>query len=95
MKKNTLAWLNFDACMLGAEAAAVITLRMLKLARGDRAARREAYRMVQEKFDSSMALQASALGGRLGAAPPEVASKTLAHFRRRVRANRKRLMRAG
>ena len=40
---------SFDAARLGYEVQTVMTLRMLKLARGGKAAKHEARRMVAEK----------------------------------------------
>ena len=47
----------------------------------------EAQRMVAEKLDAGLALQALAVTGGLGWTPQAVATKTLAHYRKRVRAN--------
>ena len=47
--------------------------------------------MVNEKIESGLALQALALTGGLGDTAHGVATKTLAHYRRKVRANRRRL----
>jgi hypothetical protein len=49
--------------------------------------------MVSEKIDAGLTLQALALTGRLGLTPNSAATKTLAHYRRKVRANRRRLER--
>ena len=73
------------------EASTVIGLRTLKLAAGGEAASAEAERMVSEKLDSALALQTLAMTGGLGFSPAGAASKTLAHYRRKVRANRRRL----
>jgi len=47
--------------------------------------------MVREKVDAAIALQAKALTGALGFGGPGAAAATLAHYRRKVRANRRRL----
>ena len=47
--------------------------------------------MFSEKFEAGVALQAKALTGGLGLTAPTAAAKTLQHFRRKVRANRRRL----
>jgi hypothetical protein len=86
--------LGFDAAVLGAEAAQVIGLRMAKLAAGGPAADAEAQRMVSEKVETAAALQAMAITGALGWTAPRAASKTMAHYRRKVRANRSRLLRS-
>jgi hypothetical protein len=79
--------------MLGAEAASVIALRGVKFATGGDLTGREARRMVAEKVEAAQALQALALSGGLGLTAPAIVGKTLKHYRRKVRANRRRLSR--
>lgn len=80
------------ACgLLGLEAAAVIGLRGMRLARGGPAAQSEVRRMATEKLEAALALQALALTGGLGTTAAVAASRTLQHYRRKVRANRRRL----
>ena len=62
----------------------------MKLAIGGKAAATEAQRMVSEKIEASLALQAKALSGALGATALG-AAKTLDHYRQKVRANQTRL----
>ena len=81
----------FDTWSLGLETSAVIVSRTMKLAAGGEAAEREARRMVAEKIEAALSLQTLALTGGLGATPQSAARKSLAHYRRRVRANRRRL----
>lgn len=81
----------FDTWSLGLEIFAVIASRTMKLARGGEAAEREARRMVAEKIEAALSLQTLALTGGLGTTPQSAARKSLAHYRRRVRANRRRL----
>jgi hypothetical protein len=76
---------------LGLEASAVIGLRTVKLAKGGRAARTEAQRMVAEKVRAAMELQTMALTGALGADPNAAALKTVRHYAPKVRANLRRL----
>jgi hypothetical protein len=83
--------LGFDAWSLGLESSAVIGLRVIKLASGGPAAAAEARRMVGEKVEAGLALQAMTLTGALGVTPHGAAAKTVAHYRRKVRANRRRL----
>jgi hypothetical protein len=92
-RRQTNRWfgIGFDAWSLGFEASAVIGLRALKIAQGGAAAQAEAERMVSEKIDAAMALQAQALTGGLGGAPARAAARTIAHYRRKVKANRRRL----
>lgn len=90
-KRNPWFGLGWDAMALSAEAATVVALRSMKLAAGGPAAQAEAARMVNEKVQAAAALQTLALTGALGFTAPRMASKTLAHYRRKVRANRRRL----
>jgi hypothetical protein len=80
-----------DGWLLGLEAATVVGLRGLKIAAGGRAAKTEARRMVSEKLDAALAWQTLALTGGLGLTASSAASKTLRHYRRKVRGNRRRL----
>jgi len=89
--RNPWLRLGLDAWSLGLEAGAVMGLRTVKIARGGPAADAEARRMISEKVDAAVALQTLALTGALGATAPRMAGKTLAHYRRKVRANRRRL----
>jgi hypothetical protein len=91
--RNRNSWLRtcFDAWTLGVEASYVIGLRSLKIASGGPAAEAEAQRMITEKIEAGWALQTKALSGELGHTPHSAASKTLAHYQRKVRENRRRL----
>jgi hypothetical protein len=88
---NPWTRLTLDTWRLAWEANAVIAQRTLMLACGGAEAQAEAGRMVAEKIDAGLALQAMAFTGALGATPQQAARKTLAHYRRKVRANRRRL----
>jgi len=83
--------LALDAWRLGAEAAGVMALRGVALAAGGARAGREAQRMILEKAQAAAELQRLALTGALGSTAPASVAKTLAHYRRKVRANRRRL----
>ena len=83
--------IGWDAWRLGMEASTVIGLRTLKIAQGGAAGQAEAERMVSEKVQAGLDLQALALSGGLGATPASASARTLAHNRRRVNANRRRL----
>jgi hypothetical protein len=89
----TTPWLRLglEAWSLGLESSQVIGLRALKLASGGVGAGLETQRMVSEKIEALMALQARALTGDLGATPDSAARHAIAHYRRKVRANRRRL----
>jgi hypothetical protein len=89
------AWfrLGIDMWMLGAEASNVIALRTMKVAAGGAAARDEMDRMVGEKITAGMAVSGQLMLGALGTSMPGIGTKTVAHYRRKVRANRRRLSR--
>jgi hypothetical protein len=90
--RNPWLHIGFDAWALGMETAYVMTLRTLKIAGGGDAAGAEAKRMINEKIEAGLALQSLAMTGGLGATPYSAASKTLTHYRRKVQANRRRLV---
>ncbi len=92
--RNSWIRLTTDAWRLGLEASVVIAQRSARLAAGGPAAQAEALRMVSEKLDAGMALQLRAVTGGLGATPQAAAASVLTHYRRRVRANRRRLARS-
>ena len=83
--------LAMDSWSLGLEASTVVGMRLLKLSQGGPAAATEAERMVREKFEAAADLGALAFTGRLGTTSESAAAKTVGHFRKKVRANRKRL----
>jgi len=89
--RNPWLRIGFDAWLLGLEASFTVGLRALKMMSGGRAAEAEARRMISEKIDAGQSLQAKALTGGLGMTAPSAAAKTLKHYRRKVRANRRRL----
>ena len=91
MRRNPWLRIGFGAWSLGLEASSVIALRMLKIASGGKGGEAEARRMVNEKIEAGLSLQTKALTGGLGITPHSAATKTLAHYRRKVRANRRRL----
>jgi hypothetical protein len=83
----------FDSWMLAGEAAWVISLRCARMAAGGSEANREAVTMVTEKLQAQAELATALTTGRFGSEPSQVASRTIAHYSKRVRANRKRLTR--
>ncbi|MGZ3273001.1 MAG: hypothetical protein ACXWKY_10575 [Caulobacteraceae bacterium] len=85
--------IGMDAWRLGLEASAVIGLRTLKIAQGGAAGEAEARRMVSEKVQAAADLQVRAMTGGLGASPASASARTIAHYRRKVSANRRRLTR--
>ena len=92
MRKDPWSRIGLNAWLLGVEATSVVTLRLLKIAAGGAAGEAEARLMVDEKIKAGLDLQTMALTGGLGLTPHGAATKTLAHYRRKVRANRRRLV---
>jgi hypothetical protein len=83
--------LSLDLARLGLDAQVVVAERMTKLARGDLAAGIEAVRMVTEKTlalgEANAHLASAAASGKLDRVAPQI----VALYRRKVRANRRRL----
>ena len=92
-KRSNSSWMNagFDAWSLGWESAAVMGLRAAKIAQGGPEAQREAERMVSEKLTAAYELQLAMMSGAMGMSPATTTRKALAHYRRKVRANARRL----
>ena len=86
--------LGLDAWMLGAEAASVMALRTAKLELGGAEAELEAQLMVAEKAQAAWDLGIAFATGALGTQPETIARRPIAHYSKRVRANRRRLTRA-
>jgi 3-oxoacyl-ACP reductase-like protein len=93
-RANPWFGIGLDAWRLGLEASAVMGLRAMKIARGGADGEAEAKRMVSEKIEAAMDLQVRALTGGLGATPAKASARTIAHYRRKVGANRRRLTKA-
>ncbi|HEX7858438.1 MAG TPA: hypothetical protein VF503_32545 [Sphingobium sp.] len=91
--KRTSGWttLAFDSWTLAWEASTVIGLRLAKLGAMDAGAMAEAQRMVAEKMDVANILTLKAMTGGLGATPQQATRATLAHYRKAVARNRRRL----
>ena len=87
--------LGLDAWLVGAEAACVIAQRSARLALGGAEAQAEAQLMVAEKAEAAWELGLALATGGLGVRPETIARRTVAHYGKRVRANRRRLGRAG
>jgi hypothetical protein len=85
--------IGLDAWSLGLEASAVIGLRALKIGQGGASGQAEVERMISEKVEAALDLQLRALTGGLGATPASASARTLTHYRRKVKANRRRLSR--
>jgi hypothetical protein len=91
MLRNPWFDAGLQAWLLGLEASSVIALRILRMAAGGVAAEAEVHRMVSEKIEAGLALQALVLTGGLGLTPHTAAVRTMAHYGRKVRANKRRL----
>ena len=91
-RANPWIGIGWDAWRLGLDASTVIGLRTLKIAQGGETGRAEAERMVSEKVAAGLSLQTLAITGGLGLTPASASARTLAHYRRKVSANRRRLL---
>ena len=69
----------------------MIGLRTARIAAGGPAGAAESRLMVAEKVAAAWDLQIKAVTGALGATPASATARTLTHYRRAVRANRRRL----
>jgi hypothetical protein len=86
--------LSLKAMQMGMEAQSVIALRMLRLASGGARMEAEATRMVTEKVAAAAEAQAVAAVATISGHPQHVvATKALKVFKKRVRANKRRLTR--
>jgi hypothetical protein len=86
--------LSFKAFQLGLEAQSVVALRMMRLASGGARAQTEVGRMVSEKAVAAVEAQVGATAAALaGHKDHVIAGKALKIFRKRVRANKRRLSR--
>ncbi len=94
-RRNPWFTLGMDAMRLGMEAQSVIGLRMAKAASGGTAAQDEAQLMVSEKakaaVDAQMVLAKAVMSGEGHLGP----ARAMALYRRRVRANQRRLLKGG
>ena len=88
---TSLLRLNLAMMQLGAEAGGVMALRMMKLAAGGAAATAEAERMVTEKLLAAAEVQTRAWSAALTGSSHLTPQRTVALYRRKVRANRRRL----
>jgi hypothetical protein len=83
--------LALDSWSLGVESCAVVGLRLAKLGTLDVAAGAEAQLMVAEKLHAIAELQMMAMTGTLGTTAHGAARKSVAHYRKAVARNRRRL----
>ncbi len=93
MSPASYAALYFETAMLAFEAQQVMALRMMRFWSGGPGAKREAQRAISEKLVAAtaagIAAGASALTGRSDSA---IARQAVRGYRKRVRANRRRLV---
>ena len=90
------AWcaLSLQAARLGWDAQGVIALRMMRLATPNAGGRTEARRMVTEKVAALAEAQTAAAAAVMkGGKSHRVAKKVLGVYKKRVRANKRRLTR--
>ena len=91
---NPWLLLACDAARLGFEAQSVIALRLARLAAGGASAWPEAQRMVSEKAAALVEAHVATIGGAVrGHRSAQVAKKVLRIYKKRVRANKRRLSR--
>ena len=87
------AWLKLgiDTWTLGWQAAQVMGLRTVRIAEGGPAAGIEAWLMLTEKWQTAAEIQSDLLSRGAGASPVATTRRTLAHYKRKVAANDRRL----
>ena len=85
--------IGIDAWLLWADAATVVALRSSKLAEGGAAGVAEAQLMVAEKIGAAIELQSAWATGKLGRSAQSASRGVIAHYRPKVRRNRRRLTR--
>jgi hypothetical protein len=95
MREPTSLSLTFDCWHLGLEACSVIGMRLPRLMTGNAAAIAEAQLMVSEKVEAAARLQWKMMTGRLGTSGPAMLNASVAHYRKAVRKNQRRLGKAG
>lgn len=93
MPTRTNSWLDlsFKAALLGLEAQTVIGLRMMRLSAGGAVAAEEAELMVAEKAWTALEAHAEFTENTLMGRHHRATDRALDLYRRRVRANRRRL----
>jgi hypothetical protein len=90
---NSWLALTFQAAQLGLEAQSVVALRLMRLAGGGTHGFAEANLMVPDKIAALAEAQFAAAAAVMTGNSHRGAKKVLHMFRKRVRANRKRLSR--
>lgn len=92
---NPPTWysLAFDSWFLSMEAAQVMWLRGLRVMSGGKVAENEVQRMVTEKLVTNASLWPALAEGGFVQSPEQIGARTLRHYGKPVRANRRRLSR--
>jgi hypothetical protein len=83
--------LSFDMMRLGLESQSVINTRLLRMAAGGAPALAEAQRLVPEKMSALIEAQQAMAMATVSGTPHHGPRKAVAMYRRRVRANNRRL----
>lgn len=92
--RNPLSSIYFDLFRLGCESCLVISLRMMTLAAGGAKALSEAQLMTTEKVQAAIVVTfAGAMGLATGQSVHALSRSAVAHYHRKVVANRRRLLR--
>jgi hypothetical protein len=92
--RNSFASLYFDMFRLACESSLVIGLRMMTFATGGARAMSEAHLMTAEKIQAAtVVMMNSAFAAAGGKSAEAIGRSAIAHYRRKVVANRKRLLR--
>mgnify|MGYP003582329532 CR=1 FL=1 len=91
MAKNNPMTLALDGWSLCIEAWSVIGLRIPRLMAGNPDSALEAQRMIVEKIEAAGRLQWMMLSGDLGPTGGQAMARSIAHYRKAVAKNRRRL----
>ncbi|HXW70390.1 MAG TPA: hypothetical protein VEK34_02945 [Methylocella sp.] len=90
-RKIFLPQLVQNSIKLSASASTVIALRMMKLAKGGSAAKRESKRMVDEKIKAAFDANVDAARALAAGKGAQIPTRTLALYQKRVQRNLQRL----
>ena len=93
MSRKQFSWLHLslNAWQASLEAQQVISLRLALLASGNASAGAETARMVSEKMSTALEVQHAAAVAAMTGNAGMIPARTLAIYRRKIRANRRRL----
>ena len=93
MSRKQFSWLHLSlsAWQASLEAQQVISLRLALLAGGSASAGAEAARMVSEKTSTALEVQHAAVVAAMTGNAGMIPARTLAIYRRKIRANQRRL----